>query len=158
MAWEIPREGSSELGSAIHDKFRRKTKAFPDMITIQVSRTLRGDIGMARGKNGHFGHVMIHKDSNSIKHLRWGKGDDEVHGCSRKWGGIFSRSDGQEGNGSTIGLIFCGLANSTTINIVKDEPTHPRPKELSANEVISFVPTRMSSGREIMEQMDKIAP
>src|SRR5882762_10659660 len=99
---EGAREGGSELWPAIRNEFRGKTEAFPDVVTIQVGRAFGGDIGMARGKNGHLSDVVIDKDGNSIESLRWGKGNDEIHRSRQERSGIFSRDDGDQGNGSTI--------------------------------------------------------
>src|SRR5882762_1775914 len=106
---------------------------------------------MARGKNGHLGHVMIDQDGDGIKPLGRRKSDDKVHGRSGERGGILGRDDRYEGDRGAIRLIFCGLANSTTINISKDKTTHSGPEELTANEVIGFISTGMSSSGGIME-------
>src|SRR5882762_7973471 len=150
------RKGSGELGSVIRNEFGRKTKAFPDMVTIQVGRTFRSDVGMTWGEDGHFGDIMIHKNSNGIKPLRRGKGYNEIHGSGRERSRILGRNDGEKGDGSTIGLVFCRLANRATVNIIEDKSTHSRPEELTANEVIGFISTGVTSSGGIMEGLDEI--
>jgi len=43
------------------------------------------------------------------------------------------------------------LTNGATINIIEYESSHPGPEEVTANEVIGFIATRVSSGGKIME-------
>src|SRR5882762_5709280 len=142
---EGTRKGSSELGSAIRNEFGKKTEAFPDMVMIQVGRTFCGDVGMTWGEDGHFGDIMIHKNGNSVESVRRGKSYNEIHGGGRERSCILGRNNGEKGDGSAIGLVFCQLANRATVDIIKDKPTHSRPEELTANKIIGFISTGVTS-------------
>jgi len=48
------------------------------------------------------------------------------------------------------------LTNSATIDVIEDKPTHSRPKELTANEIISFISTGVTSSGGIVEGLDEI--
>ena len=111
---------------------------------------------MTGGEDGHFGDVMVDKNSNGIKTLRRGESDNEIHGRGRERGGIFGWDDGEKGNRSAVRLILRRLTDSAAIDIAEDESTHPGPEEMTANKVIGFIATGVASGGGIVEQLDKI--
>src|SRR5882762_10175480 len=113
-------------------------------------------MGMTGGEDGHFGDVMVNKNSNGIKTLIRGESDDEIHGRGRERSGIFGWNNGEKGNRSAVRLILCRWTDSAAIDIVEDKSAHPGPEEMTANEVIGFVATGVASGGGIVEQLNKI--
>jgi len=105
------------------------------MITIEGSRAVSGDGGMAGSKDGSFRDIVINEDGDGVEAIRLGEFRDEVHGDSGEWGGIGKRGHRVKRDGGTVGEILGCLTNSTTVNIIKGEPTDTRPVELAFDKI-----------------------
>ena len=132
----------------------REAEAFPYMITIEGSRAVSGDSGMTRGKDGGFRNIVIDKDSDSVKAIRFGKFCDKVHGDGGEQGGIRERGNQVKWNRGAIREIFGCLTNSATVNIIKGEMMDTRPIELVFDKIPSLYMTRMTDGGSDMKRVN----
>jgi len=131
-----------------------ETEAFPDVIAINGSCAISCNGGMTRGKDGGFRNIVIDKDSDSVKAIRFGKFCDKVHGDGGEQGGIRERGNQVKWNRGAIREIFGCLTNSATVNIIKGKMTNIRPIELAFDKIPSLYMTRMTDGGSDMKRVN----
>ena len=95
-------ELGGELGTTIRNQFVRKTKAFPDKVSIKGSSLVGSNSGVTRGDDNGFGDIMIDKDCNGVIAIGGREVNYEIKRGGGKGGSVLERRNWLKRNGRAV--------------------------------------------------------